>query len=63
MIIVALIQKALHVTDFWGLFKKSKLEGLVWMLTFSAVMIFDVDIGLYTGLVSNLFLVIIKSQR
>ena len=60
---VALIKKVLDVKNFWTVYKKSKLEGIVWLLTFLAVMVFDVDIGLYTGLVSNLFLVIVKSQR
>jgi MFS superfamily sulfate permease-like transporter len=63
LVIVALIQKIHHVTDFLVLFKKSKIEGLVWLVTFVAVIVFDVDIGLYVGLLSNLFIIIIKSQR
>jgi len=63
LIVVALAKKALDVTDFWYLFKKNKLDGLAWLITFVGCVLFDVDIGLYTGLVSTLLLIVFKSQR
>lgn len=63
MIVIALIKKLIDVKDFWTLFKKSKLDAMAWLFTFLGVVIFDVDIGLYIGLVSTLLLIIFKSQR
>ena len=62
-IILSFFPNPTVLTDFLVLFKKSKIEGLVWLVTFVAVIVFDVDIGLYVGLLSNLFIIIIKSQR
>jgi SulP family sulfate permease len=63
LIVVALIKKVLDIADFWKLFKKSKLDGLAWLITFLGCIVFDVDIGLYIGLVSTLLLMVFKSQR
>jgi len=63
LIVVALIKKVLDVKDFWTLFKKNKLDAMAWLCTFLGVVVFDVDIGLYIGLVSTLLIVIFKSQR
>ena len=63
LIVAALIKKVLDVADFWKLFKKSKLDGLAWLITFLSVLVFDVDIGLYLGVVSTLLLTVFKSQR
>ncbi len=60
---VALIKKVLDVADFWIMFKKSKLDALAWLITFLGVIVFDVDMGLYVGLVSTLLLIIFNSQR
>jgi MFS superfamily sulfate permease-like transporter len=63
LIVVALIKKVFDVADFWKMFKKSKLDALAWLITFLGVVVFDVDIGLYVGLVSTLLLIILQSQR
>jgi hypothetical protein len=34
-----------------------------WLITFLFVIIFNIDIGLYAGLISSLLIVILKSQR
>ncbi len=60
---VALIKKVLDIADFWKLFEKSKLDGLAWLITFLGCIVFDVDIGLYIGLVSTLLLMVFNSQR
>jgi len=63
LIVVALIKKVLDVGDFWKIFKKNRLDALAWLFTFLGVVVFDVDIGLYIGLVSTLLLIIFKTQR
>lgn len=63
LIVVALIKKTIDVKDFWTLFKKNKLDAMAWLFTFLGVVVFDVDIGLYIGLVTTLLLIIFKSQR
>lgn len=63
LIVIALIKKLIDIKDFWTLYKKSKLDAMAWLFTFLGVVVFDVDIGLYIGLVSTLLLIIFKSQR
>jgi MFS superfamily sulfate permease-like transporter len=58
-----MVKKVLEVKNFFIFYRRSKVEGLVWLITFSGVIIFDVDIGLYIGIVTNLLLIIVKSQR
>lgn len=41
----------------------SKLDGSIWLVSFLAVLILDVDIGLYTGLAYSLIILIFKSSR
>lgn len=41
----------------------SKLDGSIWLVSFLAVLILDVDIGLYTGLGYSLIILIFKSSR
>jgi MFS superfamily sulfate permease-like transporter len=58
-----MVKKIFEVTNVVIFYRRSKIEGLVWLITFSGVIIFDVDIGLYIGVVANLLLIIVKSQR
>lgn len=63
LIVIALIKKTIDIVDFWKIYKKNKMDALAWLVTFLSVVIFDVDIGLYIGLVGTLLLIIFKSQR
>lgn len=63
LIVIALIKKVVDVKNFFILFKQNKLDAMAWLITFLGVVIFDVDIGLYIGLVSTLLLILFKSQR
>ena len=63
LIVVALCKKVLDLRDFYTIFKKNKLDAMAWLITFLVCVIFDVDIGLYTGIVSTLLLFIFKSLR
>ncbi|CAF1045955.1 unnamed protein product [Brachionus calyciflorus] len=63
IIVVALISLLIEVRQIKVIFKRSKFEALAWLITFSGVMILDVDYGLYIGLCFSLLLVIAQSQR
>ncbi|XP_076362432.1 prestin-like isoform X3 [Tachypleus tridentatus] len=63
IIVVALKNLLLLVKDlknFWGV---NKIDGMIWVVTFLAVLILDVDIGLGIGLAFSLVTIIFRSQR
>jgi MFS superfamily sulfate permease-like transporter len=63
MIIVALKHHIVEVCQVPGIYRRSKLEALAWIVTYAAVLILDFDIGLYAGIVFSIVLVIVRSQR
>lgn len=63
IISIALKSLFLQVKDFFRFWKVSKLDGSIWLITFIAVILLDVDIGLYVGLAYSLITLIYKSQR
>ncbi|KAK7482058.1 hypothetical protein BaRGS_00026750 [Batillaria attramentaria] len=51
--------KFLTVPDLW---RKSRTDTLIWIITCAATIILDADIGLLVGIVASLLLVLIQSQ-
>ena len=50
----------MQIPDFWSYYKKSKLDGLLWMVTFVGVVLTTVDRGLVICLVMT---VLVMSYR
>ncbi|XP_015789465.1 solute carrier family 26 member 6 [Tetranychus urticae] len=63
IIVVALKTLLIQVKDFANYWRISKLDASIWLITFFAVILLDVDIGLYVGLGYSLLTLIYKSQR
>jgi MFS superfamily sulfate permease-like transporter len=63
MIIVSLKHHILEVKDVPAIYRRSKMEALAWTVTYLAVIIIDVDIGLYAGIIFSIVLIIARSQR
>ena len=45
IIVVSLIHKCFEVKSVVGIFKKSKIEALAWLATFTGVIVLDIDFG------------------
>lgn len=63
IIVVALKHMIIDVKEIVPLVKKSKIEGLGWIISYGGVMILNVDVGLYIGLIASILIAIIKAQR
>lgn len=63
IIVAALRLLMQEVLKLPKLYKRSKLDALAWFVTFLGVVILNVDMGLYIGLVASIMLVILRSQR
>ena len=63
IIAVALKSLIYQMQDFLRYWKVSKLDSSIWLITFIAVILLDVDLGLYVGLGYSLLTLIYKSQR
>ncbi|CAF0892199.1 unnamed protein product [Adineta ricciae] len=63
IIIVNLKGLFLQLKDFMLYFRISKLECILWTITFVTVVLFDVDIGLYVGLSTSFFINTVRTQR
>ena len=62
-IAVALVSLISKVGEFKRFWKVSKLDGMIWMITFWAVLLVSVDFGILIGIISSLLLLIYKSER
>ncbi|CAG2176528.1 unnamed protein product [Oppiella nova] len=62
-IAVALVSLITKVGEFRRFWKVSKLDGMIWMITFVFVLVLCVDYGIYIGIVASLLLLIYKSER
>ncbi len=58
IIIIATIAYVYACPRFW---RNSRLDGCLWVLTFLAVVLLDVDSGLIVGMALNVLLLIYKS--
>ncbi|XP_060878036.1 prestin-like isoform X1 [Metopolophium dirhodum] len=60
IIVVALKGLLLQVLDFPEIWRKSKTDGAVWIVTYSTVIVLDIDTGLMVGVVVSLLFVFVK---
>jgi len=60
IIVVALKGLLLQVLDFPEIWRKSKTDGAVWIVTYSTVIVLDIDTGLLVGVVVSLLFVFVK---
>lgn len=63
IICVALKTLFAQISDVFRYCRVNKLDGSIWIVTFLAVIILNVDHGLYVGLAYSLITLIYKSQR
>lgn len=59
VIVVALKGMLLQVTAFWKFWKLSRMDAIVWIVTFLAVVCISIDIGLLIGVVMSLICIFI----
>ena len=53
----------LQIPDFWKYYKKSKLDGLLWMTTFIGVVLTTVDMGLIICLAMTVFVMTYRNYH
>ena len=63
VIVVALKGVLLQIPDFWRYYKKSKLDGLLWMATFVGVVLTTVDMGLIICLAMTIFVMTYRNYH
>lgn len=63
VIIVALKSMFMQVKDLQRFAKQSKLEALVWLVTFFAVVLIDIDVGLLLGILVSLSVLYFKGFK
>ena len=61
IIVVALKSMLLQVYDLPKFYKRDKLDGALWIFTFIATVLMDIDLGLYAGTGANLILLVYRS--
>lgn len=49
-----------HPIEMW---KVSKVESILWCVTFFSVVIIDIDFGLLIGVIFSLFVLLFKNQK
>lgn len=62
IVVVTLKGLLMQVMDFPKMYKKSKLDGLVWMATFLGVCLIDLDYGLGVGIITSIITMLLRSQ-
>ncbi|XP_074601310.1 prestin-like [Brevipalpus obovatus] len=60
---IALSTLLTKVKQFFIYWKASKVDGCVWLFTFVAIIVFDMELGLYLSLAWSLLTLIYKSSR
>lgn len=63
IIFVSLKKVFMQVRDFWNFWLISKIDGQVWLVTFFATIILEVQLGLVIGVVFSLLTLVYKIQR
>ncbi|XP_071815831.1 prestin-like isoform X1 [Apostichopus japonicus] len=63
IIVVALRGMFRQCKDLKILWKYSKTDFIIWIITFLAVITFGLDIGLLTGVAFSIFTVVVRTQR
>lgn len=62
IIAVALKGMFLQFSDLFSMWKISKSDASVWLITFSSVIILDIDYGLMVGICTALLLLIVRNR-
>ncbi|XP_031636337.1 solute carrier family 26 member 10-like [Contarinia nasturtii] len=62
IIVVALKTMLMQVVDFFKFWKISRLDALIWMSTFLAVVIVSIDIGLLVGIILSLACIFMRAM-
>lgn len=60
---VALKGMLMQVTQFRDFYRLSRLDALVWLATFLAVIILAIDIGLAVGIVLSLMCIFVRGMK
>jgi len=63
IVIVTIKGLFMHVTEFPEIWRNSKLDGAVWLVTFVSVIIIDIDYGIGLGLVTSLGTLVYTSVK
>ncbi|CAF0790271.1 unnamed protein product [Didymodactylos carnosus] len=63
IIVVALKGLFLQTKDIWTIGRITKLESIVWIITFLSTVLLDIDLGLIIGILVSLVIVIIRQFR
>ncbi|XP_069109459.1 prestin-like isoform X2 [Argopecten irradians] len=63
IIVVALRSMFLQIFELKKLWKVSGFDCMIWIVTFLAVVILYVDLGLWIGLIFSFFTVVLRTQR
>lgn len=63
IIVVALQGLLMQVKDFFKFWKISRLDAIVWIATFLAVVIVSIDVGLLVGIILSLACIFIRSVK
>lgn len=52
-----------NMKDFFTAWRQSKPDGFIWLVTFSSVILIDIDIGLCVGVLSSLIYITVLGQK
>ena len=63
IVVVALKGMFWQVKDLPAIWKQSPFDGMIWLITFLAVVLLDIDYGLGLGVAVSLSCVLIMGQR
>lgn len=63
IIVVALQGLLMQVQDFFKFWRISRLDAIIWLATFLAVVIVSIDVGLLVGIVLSLACIFIRSLK
>jgi solute carrier family 26 protein len=63
IIVVAVKGMLLQAKDLLSFWRLSKLDGLVWIITFLTVVLVDIDYGLLVGLILSLASILVQSMK
>lgn len=55
-----MLVQAKELRKFW---KMSRIDGIVWILTFLSTVVVSIDVGLIVGLLASIFSILFQSVR
>lgn len=63
VIVVALKGMFMQLKDLRRFYKEDRLEGLTWLCTFTSVVLIDIDIGLFCGIIMSIIALYLKGWK